>query len=333
MAAAAATLWWVFVSPTEEGRKISTAVRGLERVSSVAGNSPPYTKVDFEVIRNTHGSIFSHNVAQVLSPKPGPMSLEAAQAGEELNKRLIASHAPGTVMTMSEGFTGPGSSCTVRASAQALTYEGTPYMGLVSRMGAPEDSFLLLLGHEMAHCFWNPALAFEKRMEAMEDGPGAIDPRTLASYMPLVWNISESYSDAYILMLGYRMDLSFYQRGLLALNEFRNQTARPTAPHSTVHAISAVQALVPSLPAMNAPLANNWDIMNRYVMSAALTGSMRWLMNQGVTRDAAVEHIQTVLQGQGVEFALKSVGEQVFIVVHKAPDGSATLPAAPTPMR
>lgn len=319
VAAVAGALWWAFVSPTEDGRMASTAVRALERVTRAAGNAPAYTKVDFEIIRNTKGSIFSHDVAQVFAPKSKPGPPPDADGGADLNRRLMASHAPGTVMAMSSGFTGPGSSCSVRLSAQALNYPGTPYLGMVNRMGAPEDAFLLLLGHESAHCFWNPALHFEQRMDREPETAGGMHPRFLASHMPLAWNLSESYADAYILMLGYRMDLSFYQRALVALTEFRTQTTRPGAPHATTHTLHAVQALAPSLPTMQSALGNNWDIMNRYVMSAALTGSMRWLVNQGMPQHDAIGRIQTVLQGQGIEFSLRNVGGQDFLVVHKAP--------------
>ena len=314
--------WFTFMVPTEDGTKVATAVRALQRIQGVGGgNAPLYSAVRYEVIRNTLGSVWSNDIAMKFAPTEDSsvMGPEDAAGGEHLNKRLLAARSPAVLMAMAEGFNSASSKCMVRVSAQALNHEGTPYARMATTMGSREDTFMLLLAHETAHCFWNPAMDFERGMQAsLKSSPGGA--AQVVALLPLAWNISESYADAYALMLGLRLEESFYQRAILALGEFRAMSSAPHAPHNTTDAIAAARVLGQSLPDRKSPMSANWDITNRYAMSSALTGSMRWLIRQGVSRDDAVSRIATVLQGQKIEFQLKTVGGQDYLVALRAPN-------------
>ena len=204
-------------------------------------------------------------------------------------------------------------------SAQAFDFAGTPYSALLSRIGSREDSFVIVLAHELAHCYWNPGLAYESRMDAAQGDADVTNK--MAALMPLVLNIAESYGDAYALVFAARVDRNLFARAFEGIAAFRSTKLVNSEVHRTGHALQAAAQMVPTLAAESNPLHVRWDITNRYVMSIALTGAMKWRMDQGVSREDAISDISFVLQGHGIEFALKIIDGKEYLVVSKAPDG------------
>lgn len=303
--------WALFITTTSLGTALETGTRAAIGISKIAGTAPAYVNVDIEPIRHTQGSILSQEITQMAFGKP------AASKYDNVSGILLSSHGPETVMSFQENFAGVTQNCKVRVSAQAFDHVGTPYAALLARIGSREDGFLLLLTHELAHCYWNPGPIYEHYLNASKDSAVT---RQMLDLMPLVLNIMESYGDAYSLLFAARFDRNLYERSYQALIAHRAAKGVPSDIYNTLGAIEVATELAPTLPASNNALNSRWDITHRYVMSAALSGAMKWLMAQGVSRDDAVERIKFVMRGQDVEFSLRTVKEKEYLIVSKVPE-------------
>lgn len=310
MAVLFALIWALFVSPNSYARPLDTAMRAIKGMAGVAGSAPPYANFEIEPIRNTAGSLWAHDIA---------MLTNSGERAQGMGAHSSAYHGPGVIMAMQKGFSGLHDKCTIRVSAQAFDFDGTPYSALLSRIGSREDGFVIVLAHELGHCYWNPGLAYENRMDKVQGD--AVLAKEMVSLMPLVLNIAESYGDAYALVFAARVDQNFFARAYEGIATFRGNKQVKSDVHKTVHALQAAAQMTPTLPSKSSALHVRWDITNRYVMSAALTGAMRWRMDQGVSRETAISDISFVLQEQGIEFDLKIIDGKEYLIVSKASDG------------
>jgi len=309
-----AGLWALFISPTEQGVALEVGSRVAVGVSKQAGVSPAYAKVDIVPMRHTRGSIWANNIAQAMSAK------KSGASQDHTSGMLANSHGPEVAMAVQKGSPGAQQDCSVQISAQAFDHVGTPYAPMLTRVGSREDSFLLLLTHEMAHCYWNPGPAFEARMNAQTN---AAAMQEMANLLPLVTHISESYADAYSLIFAAKFDRKYYNRAYQGLVAFRSSKGVASDVYNTLHAVAAVVDMAPTLPSNDNPLSVRWDVTHRYVLSAALTGSMRWLQQQGVPQEEAIRRIQAVIDQQGISFVPKAVQGQDYLIVTAAPEGFA----------
>jgi hypothetical protein len=308
-----AMLWALFISPTEYGTALEVGTRVATGMSKKAGVAPPYAKVDVEPMRHTRGSVWANDIAQALS------SSKSSSKDDHMSGMLANSHGPEVAMAIQRGSSGMQQDCSVQISAQAFDHIGTPYAPLLTRVGAREDSFLLLLTHEMAHCYWNPGPAYETRVNAKGNHPNTT--MEMIKLMPLVTNISESYADAYSMIFAARFDRKYYDKAYQGLVAFRSSKGVPNDVYNTLNAISAAVEIAPTLPGNDNPLSVRWDVTQRYVLSAALTGGMRWLVAQGMSQEDAIKRVAFVIDGQGIEFSLKNVQGKDYLIVTKAPEG------------
>lgn len=308
-------IWSIFVSPTQNGKALLTATHAIEGMSRVAGSAPPYANIEMQPIRDTIGSVWANDIAQAAS---------IGNRGEKTMSGVLASsHGPEVLMALQEGFSGMHNRCTVRVSAQAFDHPGTPYAPLLSRIGAREDTFVVVMAHEMAHCYWHPGPMYEDRLNKVTDDPVLLARMT--GLMPLIINMAESYGDSYSLIFSARVDRSLYARAYQGISAFRGSKGVKSDVYNTLNAIETAAEIAPTLPDKSNPMSVRWDVTNRYVLSATLTGSMKWLMGRGKSREEATGDINFVLQGQGIEFEPRTVAGKDYLIVTKAPDGFSSV--------
>lgn len=316
-------IWALFMTPSVHGESLKVAMRAMAGISKIGGNAPPYANVVIEPIRHTPGSVIASDLA---------MRLTADQKDMHTAEGVLAnSHGPQVMMAFQKGFSGIHHACTVRASAQAFDHERTVFASVLNVMGSREDAFLLLLAHEMAHCYWNPGPLFEQKMNAKaEQDPGVV--QVMIGLMPLLINIMESYADAYPVILTARVDQNLHARAKDTLVTFRAQNGVSKNFYNTLDAIEAASQFAKVLPASTSALRSNWEVTHKYVLSAALTGAMHWQIKQGVTQDEAIRRIRFILEGQNVDFGLRKVNEKDYLIVTKAPMPGPDSAMASTPI-
>lgn len=297
-------VWALFVTPNRYGKALAVSIRAVEGMSKVPGSAPPYATVEIDPIRNTVGSVWASEIASMRSDRPGAPTMSGIFA---------ASRGPGAIMAMQPGFSVLHDKCTIRVSAQAFDFPGTPYSVLLSRIGSREDSFLVVLAHEMAHCYWQPGPVYENRMNKLKGDPEKL--KKMTALMPLMLNIAESYGDAYSLIFTARISSSLYARAYQGILAFRGVKGVKSDIYNTMYAIKAGAEMAKFLPGKSNPLNANWDVTNRYVMSATLTGAFKWLIGQGVSREDALSDIAFVLEDQGIEFSPKSISDKEYLIV------------------
>lgn len=317
-AGVAVIAWTLFLVPTDLGSELSTALRAARYLSVMPGNAPPYSRIAFQPTRDTYGSIIGHEIAGLLSHERSSR-IDGENAGDTLNRALMRAHSPGAVLAISQGYSNLQRHCTVKISAQALDYVGTPYEPMVRIFGGRQDTFLLLAFHEMAHCHWNGALDFERLL----DRPGA-EQVALAALMPLAWHITESYADAYALLMASRTDPTYFQRASQALSAKRAPAEAARALHDSSGALSAVVAMVPTFPQSKDPLASRWDVTHRYALSAALTGAREWLIRGGDSPAAALGKLRAFLGPLNIAFELREVAGRQYVIARPGAEPDAS---------
>ncbi len=313
------TTWALFISPTEYGQALEVGTRVALGLSKQAGMAPSYAKVDIEPMRHTRGSVFANDIAQLVSSSSSPSSSISLEEEGYTNGTPSTFYGHEVAMAIQKSSADIHQECSVRISGQAFDHIGTPYASILTMVGSREDSFLLLLTHEMAHCYWNPSPAYQTKINKNSHIPGV--GGEMVKLMPLVINISESYADSYAMIFAARFDKEYYNKAYQGLVAFRSSKGVANNVYNTLNAISATVEMVPTLPRNDSPLSVRWDVTQRYLLSAALTGSMRWLMAQGVSQEEAIKQISFVIDGQGIEFLLKNVHEKDYLIVTKSPEG------------